>query len=341
MKLKEISLLLNGRLEGDPELEIHGVNGIEEAMEGEITLLSHKKYLGKLGNSKCAAVIAPLETNAGTNRAVIYVKNPYLAFARLLEAFYPPKEEVPHISPKSAVSESAALGNGVRIYPMVYVGDGVTIGDRSVLYPGVYVGDNTRIGDNSVIYANVSIYPGTVIGNRVAIHSGTVIGSDGFGYVVDEHGRRKKVPQVGRVVIEDEVEIGANTCIDRATIGETRIRKGAKLDNLIQIAHNCTIGEDSVMAAQVGISGSCRVGKRVMMGGQVGVADHVEIGDDAMIAAQSGVPSDLEGKQVYAGSPTIGHGSWRRAQMALPKLPDLIKKVRALEKLMEKPGNNA
>lgn len=341
MKIKEICLLLNGRLEGNPELEIHGVNGIEEAMEGEITLLSHKKYLGKLGNSKCSAVIAPLGTNLEIDKAAIYVKNPHSAFAKLLGIYYPPKEEAPHISRQAAISKSAVLGKGVKIYPLAFVGDGVTIGDRCVLYPGVYIGDNVTIGSQSTIYPNVSIYSGTVIGNKVIVHGGAVIGSDGFGYVADEDGRRQKIPQVGRVVIEDEVEIGANTCIDRATIGETRICKGVKLDNLIQIAHNCTVGEDSVMAAQVGISGSCRVGKRVMMGGQVGVADHVNIGDDVMVVAQSGIPSDLEEKQIYAGSPVIGHGSWRRAQMALPKLPDLIKKVRALEKQLEERENHA
>lgn len=335
MKLKEIRDLLNGRLEGNPEIEIHSVNGIEEAREGEITFLSHKKYLTVLTDSKCSAVIAPLGITTGTEKAVIFVENPYLAFAKLLEIFHPRKKEIPGISPRSVISETAILGQGVTIHPLAYVGEGAKIGDHSVLYPGAFIGENVTIGCHCTIYPNTSIYADTVIGNQVIIHAGAVIGSDGFGYVPDPQGKRHKIPQVGKVVIEDDVEIGANTCIDRATMGETRILRGVKLDNMVQIAHNCVVGQDSVMAAQVGISGSCKIGDRAMLGGQVGVADHVEIGNDVIIIAQSGVPSDLEEKKIYAGSPTMDRNTWRRTQMALPKVPELIKKVRAMEKRIE------
>ena len=336
MKLKEIRDLLEGRLEGDPEIEIHSVNGLEEARKGEITFLSHKKYLDALKQSQCTAVIVPHGLSLEADKAILYVENPYLAFARLLEVFHPPKKETPGISGQGIVSETARLGEGVTVYPLAFVGKGAKIGDHSVLYPGVFVGENVSIGAHATLHANVSVYSGTVIGDRVIVHGGAVIGSDGFGYVPDSQGKRHKIPQVGRVVIEDDVEIGANTCIDRGTIGETRILRGVKLDNMVQIAHNCVVGEDSVMAAQVGISGSCRIGKRVMLGGQVGVADHVTIGDDVMIVAQSGVPSDLEEKKIYAGSPTVDRNTWRKTQMALPRVPELIKKIRVLEKRIEK-----
>ncbi len=332
--------MLNGCLEGDPDLEIRGVNGVEEAAEGEITFLSHKKYLAALKDSKCTAAILPEGVSLETGKAVISVKNPYLAFAKLLGIFHPPIKETPGVSSQSVVSDSAVLGKDVTIYPLVYVGENAKIGDGTVLFPGVFVGDHSTIGFHGVIHSHVSIYAGMQIGDRVVIHSGAVIGSDGFGFVPDETGKRNKIPQVGKVVLEDDVEIGANTCIDRGTMGETRIRKGVKLDNLIQIAHNCTVGEDSVLAAQVGISGSTSIGKRAMMGGQVGVADHVEMGDDVMIVAQSGVPSDLPGKQIYAGSPTVKRNVWRKTQMALPQLPDLIKKVRAMEKRIEELEKN-
>ncbi len=332
MKLEEICDLLGGRLEGDPDLEIHGVNGIEEGREGEISFISHKKYVAEMESSQCSAFVAPEKITVSHEKAAIYVKNPHLAFVKLLNLFHPSKKEEPGISPQSFISKSAIIERDVTIYPMVYVGENTKICGNTVIHPGAFIGYNVKIGVECIVYANVSIYDGTVIGDRVVIHSGAVIGSDGFGYVLDEEGNRHKIPQVGNVVIEDEVEIGANTCIDRATVGETRILKGVKLDNLVQIAHNCVVGEDSVMAAQVGISGSCKIGKRVMMGGQVGMADHVNVGDDVMIVGQSGVPSDLEGKQIYAGSPTVKHSSWRKAQAALPKLPDLIKKARSMEK---------
>jgi len=335
VKLEDIRRLLEGRLEGDPDIEIRGIKGITEAGEGDITFLSQKKYRKALKDSRCSAVLAPWKMTLETEKAVIKVKNPTLAFAKLLHAFYPPKPEIPGVSSESVISKSAILGEQVTIYPLVYIGGEVTIGDHSVIYPGGFIGDNVKIGAQCVLFANVSIYPGSVIGDRVRIHSGAVIGSDGFGYVAEDEGKRHKVPQVGRVVIEDDVEVGANTCIDRATIGETRILQGVKLDNLVQIAHNCEVGENTVMAAQVGISGSCRIGKRAMLGGQVGVADHVNIGNDVMIVAQSGVPSDLEGNKIYAGSPTVPHKVWRRSQVSLPRLPELIKNVRSMGKRLE------
>ena len=228
------------------------------------------------------------------------------------------------------------MGIEVTVYPFVYVGDRCRIGDRVILYPGVYVGEDSSIGEESVLYPNVSIYPGTVIGKRVILHSGVVVGSDGFGYVKDGK-KNVKIPQVGKVEIEDDVEIGANTTIDRATLGKTIIRRGVKIDNLVQVAHNVVIGEDSIIVAQVGIAGSTKIGSNVTLGGQVGVADHVEIGDNVMVGAQSGVRSDLAANaSLYRDVLRLPHREFLRVANVFPKLPEMRKTLIEIEKRLKK-----
>jgi UDP-3-O-[3-hydroxymyristoyl] glucosamine N-acyltransferase len=214
----------------------------------------------------------------------------------------------------------------------VKLSDDVTIGDRVVLYPGVFIGAGSSIGDDSVLYANVTIYDRVLIGRQVIIHAGTVIGADGFGYVPDADGHQQKIPQVGGVRVEDQVEIGANVCIDRATLGETRIRRGAKIDNLVHIAHNVEVGEDNLLLAQVGISGSCHLGTHVTLAGQVGLTDHVQVGDHATVVAQAGIAKDVEPRATMAGSVAMPHHLWRRVQAATPRLPELLRTVAALER---------
>jgi UDP-3-O-[3-hydroxymyristoyl] glucosamine N-acyltransferase len=330
MKLKDISIYLGGELKGDPEIDIVGVASILEAQAHQITFLAHKKYLKDLADCQAGAIVVPREITPSLPH--IKVKNPYLAFAHLLELFYPKPKPVPGISPQAYISPKVQIAEGVTIFPFVYIGEETVIGRNTIIYPGSFIGSQVKIGCNTTIYANVSIYDQVSIGNEVIIHSGSVIGSDGFGFVKKEDGTHHKIPQIGRVVIEDQVEIGANVCIDRANLGETVIKAGTKLDNLSHIAHNVVIGENSIIVAQVGISGSCTIGKNVTLAGQVGIVDHINIGDNAIVVAQSGITQDVATNTIVSGSPAIPHPLWRKVQVSLPKLPDLIKTLRQLEK---------
>lgn len=333
MKLKEIADYLLGVLKGDPEIEISGVASISEAQSHQITFLAHKKYLNHLPQCQAGAIVVPEEIESALPH--IKVKNPYLAFASLLELFYPKPKPKPGISPLSYIGPNTLVEEGVTIFPYVYIGEQAVIGCKSIVYPGTFIGDRVKIGSDTTIYANVSIYDNVSIGNNVIIHSGAVIGSDGFGFVKQTDGTHHKIPQIGTVVIEDRVEIGANVCIDRANLGQTVIRSGTKFDNLSHIAHNVVIGENSIIVAQVGISGSCTIGKNVTLAGQVGMVDHINIGDNAIVIAQSGLTQDVEANAVVSGSPAIPHPLWRKVQASLPKLPELIKTVRHLEKQIE------
>ncbi|RMF90737.1 MAG: UDP-3-O-(3-hydroxymyristoyl)glucosamine N-acyltransferase [Nitrospinota bacterium] len=328
-RLAEIAQWVQGTLRGDPERCIRGVAGIEDAGEEDITFLAAPRYLSQLATSRAAAVIVP--PGVSVDRDAIEVSNPYLAFARLLELFYPPEPLRPQISERAYVAPSARLGQGIVCYPFVYIDEGAEIGDGVVLYPGVFIGRGVKIGPRTVLYPNVSVYPGVRIGADVIIHSGAVIGADGFGFTRDEQGEHYRIPQVGTVQIEDRVEIGANVCIDRATLKSTIIRRGTKIDNLVHIAHNVEVGAHSLLLAQVGIAGSVRVGEGVTLAGQVGVLDHVTIGDQAVIIAQSGVAKDVPPRAVLTGSPAIDHRHWRRVQSCIPRLPDLVARLRHLE----------
>jgi UDP-3-O-[3-hydroxymyristoyl] glucosamine N-acyltransferase len=333
-KLKELALWVDGTVVGDGEIEISGVAAIEEARAGEITFISNPKYLSNLNTTGASAVIVSKEVTQA-DKALLCVTHPKLAFARILTLFSQEPYQPRGIDSNAWVSPTAKLGKDLTLYPFVYIGDRCSIGDRVTLYPGVYVGEDSSIGEDSILYPNVSVYSRTLIGSRVILHSGVVVGSDGFGY--EKEGRKNvKIPQVGRVEIEDDVEIGANTTIDRATFSKTVIRKGVKIDNLVQVAHNVTIGEDSIIVAQVGISGSTKIGSNVTLAGQVGVVPQVEIGDNVKVGAQAGVTHDLPANQGYLGSPALPHREFLRAITTFPKLPEMKKTLLDLEKRIEK-----
>jgi UDP-3-O-[3-hydroxymyristoyl] glucosamine N-acyltransferase len=328
--LGELAALVGGSAEGDPALVITGVAGLQEAQPGEITFVAQPKYLRLLETAKASAII--VDRTMPADRPAIRVDQPYRAFATLLTCFYPRPRPDTGIRTPVALGERVRLGHEVTLLPFVTLSDDVTIGDRVVLYPGVFVGQGSSIGTDSVIYANVTIYDRVSIGRQVVIHAGAVIGADGFGYVPGQDGQHYKIPQVGGVRVEDDVEIGANVCIDRATVGETLIRRGTKIDNLVHIAHNVEVGEDNLLLAQVGISGSCRLGTHVTLAGQVGVIDHVHIGDHATVIAQAGIAKDVEPRAIMAGSVAMPHPVWRRVQAATPRLPELLRTVAALER---------
>jgi UDP-3-O-[3-hydroxymyristoyl] glucosamine N-acyltransferase len=328
--LGELAALVGGSVEGDPALVITGIAGLENAQPGEITFVAQPKYLRTLKTAQASAVI--LDQTMPADRPAIRVDQPYRAFAILLAFFYPRPRPAAGIRVPVALGERVQLGQDVVLLPFVTLGDDVTIGDRVVLYPGVFVGQGSSIGGDTVLYANVTIYERVTIGQRVIIHAGAVVGADGYGYVPGPDGHHLKIPQVGGVRIEDDVEIGANTCIDRATIGDTLIRRGAKIDNLVHIAHNVEVGEDNLLLAQVGIAGSCCLGTHVTLAGQVGVIDHVHIGDHATVIAQAGVAKDVEPHAIMAGSVAMPHPIWRRVQAATPRLPELLRIVAALER---------
>jgi UDP-3-O-[3-hydroxymyristoyl] glucosamine N-acyltransferase len=328
--LGELAALVGGSVEGDPALVITGVAGLQEAQPGEITFVAQQKYLRALKTAKASAVI--LDRMMPADRPAIRVDQPYRAFVTLLTCFYSRPRPHAGIRAPVAIGEHVHLGQEVTLLPFVTLSDDVTIGDHVVLYPGVFVGPGSSIGDDSVLYANVSIYDRVTIGRQVIIHAGAVIGADGFGYVLGPDGHHLKIPQVGGVRIEDDVEIGANVCIDRATLGETLIHRGTKIDNLVHIAHNVEVGEDNLLLAQVGISGSCHLGTHVTLAGQVGVIDHVHIGDHATVIAQAGIAQDVEPQAIMAGSVAMPHPVWRRVQAATPRLPELLRTVAALER---------
>jgi UDP-3-O-[3-hydroxymyristoyl] glucosamine N-acyltransferase len=328
MKIKEFAEIVSGEIIGDPEKEITGVSGIRQAKAGDITFVSSGKYIKYLAGSKASCAIVK-DVIPDLTMPQIRVANPHYAFARALECLYPKPIHAAGISSQAFVASSSSIGKDVSIYPLAYVSENAVIGEGSVLMPGTFVGNGTTIGRQCLLYPNVTVREGVTLGDRVILHSGTVIGSDGFGYVF-EGGEHYKIPQVGGVIIEDDVEIGSNVSVDRATTGNTIIRKGTKIDNLVQIAHNVVIGQKSLIVAQVGIAGSTEIGDFVIMGGQSAAADHSTIESGTMLAAQSGIKGNVA-KGVYAGSPAIPHAIWLRAQALFAKLPEMNKKIRDLE----------
>ncbi|HOD36050.1 MAG TPA: UDP-3-O-(3-hydroxymyristoyl)glucosamine N-acyltransferase [Syntrophales bacterium] len=337
MTLREIAAFLNGSVRGDGDTTITGVQGIDEAREGDLTFVANPKYQKKIASTRASAIIVARPPE-GSDRNFLVVKDPYMAMARVLSLFYPEEKPLSGISRDAVVEEGAQIGEGVAIGPNVFVGRGARIGRGVTLYPGTCIGHDTLIGEDSVLYPNVTVYRRSIIGKRVVLHAGVVVGSDGFGFA--NPGRDNfKVPQAGYVQIDDDVEIGANTTIDRGTLGKTWIQRGVKIDNLVQIAHNVVIGENSIVVAQVGISGSTKLGRSVVLGGQAGLIGHITIGDGVMIAAQSGVARDIPPGQIVSGSPTMPHQEWLRLQVHLSKMPELrntvtslLKRVEALEK---------
>lgn len=332
----QIATLVKGTLEGNPEVKVSKVSKIEEAIEGSLSFVANPKYEEYLYSSKASVIIVneSLKLVAPVSATLIRVADAYMAFALLLEKY---NEMVSNagkngIEQPSYVSKTASIGKDVYIAAFAYIGENVIIGDRVKIYPGCYIGDNVVINEDSVLYSGVKIYNECSVGSRVFIHSGCVIGGDGFGFAPLNNGSYKKVPQIGNVIIEDDVEIGANTTIDRATMGSTYIRKGVKLDNLIQIAHNVDIGENTVIAAQTGVSGSTKIGKNCVIGGQVGIVGHIHIADGTKINAQSGLSkSVLEANQALNGSPAFDYKSSLRSQALFRNLPELNQRIMKLE----------
>jgi UDP-3-O-[3-hydroxymyristoyl] glucosamine N-acyltransferase len=310
---------------------VSGIAAVDAAGPGEVTFLSNPKYAQLARETKASAIIASRPV-PGAGCAFLLTPDPYLAFARAVERFHPPVRLAAGVSAHASVHPTAALGKEVHVGPFAVVAEGAVVGDRVTLYPGAYVGRRAVVGDDAVLYPRVTLYEGVRVGKRAILHAGCVIGSDGFGFAPTPEGYRK-IPQVGTVEIGDDVEIGANTTIDRAALGVTRVGRGTKLDNLIQVGHNVEIGRDTVIAAQVGISGSARIGNRVMMGGQTGMAGHIEVGDGVIVGAKSGVAVPLSSKEnrMWSGIPAMPHRTWLKMSTLLPKLPELFRRVARLE----------
>ena len=333
MKLRELADRLRCRLEGDGDVEIHRVAGIEQAGAGDLTFVANSKYQARLADTGASAVIiaTSVELDGAPPFAILRSDHPYLSFAHALRLLVLPAPPPIGVDRTSAIAPDVQLGADVSIGPFVTVGAGATVGARTVIYPGVVIGPGAHIGDDCVLHAHVSIRERVSIGHRVIILDGAVIGSDGFGFARQPDGTHLKIPQHADVVIEDDVEIGANTTIDRPAVGETRIQAGTKIDNLVQIAHGVRVGYRALLAAQVGIAGSTIVEDEVMLGGQVGVTGHVRIGKGAMASAKTGITGNVEAGVLVSGYPSLPNLEWRKSQVLVRHLPELKKRVAELE----------
>ncbi len=337
-RLSDLAGRIEGELHGDSNLTISGVAGIREAQAGEITFLGNARYEEWLPETNASAVILPLN-HCFNGRPSIHVKDPYAAFHEVAKMFHIDRRPLDVGIHKSVhIGDDVLLGKDCCIGPNVVIGNGSRIGSNTTILPGTILGIDVTVGDNCLIYPNVVIWGDTVIGSRVIIHSGSVIGDDGFGFVTRQN-RHEKVEQLGQVVIEDDVEIGANSCIDRATAGRTIIRKGTRIDNLVQIAHNVSIGENSIVCAQVGIAGSTKVGDNVTLAGQVGIVGHINIGDRVMVGAQGGVTKSIPSESRVSGYPAAPHHLAKRMYASFRHLPDLLREVKKLTKRVNKLEN--
>lgn len=335
----QIASILGGEVQGDPDVTVRGLAKIEEGSEGALSFLSNMKYeeyIYSTGSSICIVnkTFEPAKSLPDT-LTLIKVEDAYACFAKLLEVYSQMNQKQPKIEQPSYISESAVVGEGLYLGAFAYLGDNVVVGNNVKIYPNVVVGDNVTIGDGTILNAGVKIYADCKIGNNCILHAGVVIGADGFGFAPDENGVFSKVPQIGNVVIEDDVEIGSNSTIDCATMGSTIIRKGVKIDNLVQIAHNVEIGEHSAMAAQVGIAGSAKIGKHVMVGGQAGIAGHLHIADGTKIVAQSGIPSTVKKADTLMGSPGIPIDDFKKSYFGFRKLPFILQKINELDQKLK------
>jgi UDP-3-O-[3-hydroxymyristoyl] glucosamine N-acyltransferase len=334
----QIALLINGTVEGNPEATVSSFGKIEEAGEGQLSFLANPKYEDYIYSTKASIIIINqgLSLKQPVSATLLRVPDAYTAFATLLAKYQEiMQQQLTGIQQPSYIAKTASYGQNVFIGAFSYIGENVKLGNNTKIYPNAFIGDNVTVGDSCVIHPGVKIYHDCKVGNYVTIHAGAVIGSDGFGFAPQADGSFKKVPQIGNVVIENNVEIGANATIDRATIGSTLIKSGAKLDNLIQIAHNVEIGNSTVIAAQSGVSGSTKIGNGVMIGGQAGIVGHIQIGDGAKINAQSGVSKSLEPGKAVTGSPAYDYTAALRSQAVNRKLPELEKRVKELEELVK------
>jgi len=328
--LGEIAAILGGRVSGESGAVVENVRAIDEAGEGDLTFVSNPKYLKKLETTRASGVLVSAGTDS-PGRNLIVVEDPYVALGRILAIFYPEEHGSAGIGKGAFIDDSAVVSQGATIHPGVYVGRRARIEKGAVLYPGVVIGDDAVVGEDSILYPRVTVYRRCLIGRRVILQAGVVIGGDGFGFARPGSGN-VKIPQVGIVQIDDDVEIGANTTVDRATLGKTWIQRGVKIDNLVQIAHNVVIGENSIIVAQVGISGSTRLGRGVIIGGQAGLVGHIEIGDRVMVAGQAGVHDDIPAGNVVSGSPHRPHREWLRIEACISRLPEMRQTVKALTK---------
>lgn len=337
ISIKEIAEIIGCTIKGNPDIEIKGINEIQKAKEGELTFLSNPKYEKFLNTTNASAVIVGKEYDVPITQLIC--EEPYVAFAKVLSILIKKPLPEPKISETATIDETATIGNNVYIGDHVSIGKNCRIGNNVKIYPGVVIGNHCEIGDNSIIFANVTIYHDIKIGKNVRIHSGTVIGSDGFGYAFSKKEMKiYKVPQVGRVIIGNDVEIGANTTIDRGTIGDTIIGDGTKIDNLVQIAHNDKIGKNCFIVSQVGISGSTEIGDNVTLAGQVGVAGHIKIGSNITVGAKSGVTKSITKPGIYAGFPVKDFRTWRKTEALINRLPEIYERIKSLLSSKEKKG---
>jgi UDP-3-O-[3-hydroxymyristoyl] glucosamine N-acyltransferase len=339
--LAELAARVGGEAAGDRDLVLARVAPLEDAGPEDVSFFANKKYRRAFEASRAGAVVIEQDEAVPPGRAVIRARNAYLAFARIATLFHPPVQAVPVVSEAAWVDPSARVDPSAEVMPLAYVGPEAVVGPRCILHPGAHVGPRARLGEECVLWPNAVVRDGCVLGDRVVLEPGCVVGSDGFGFAFDAEGeggsgpRHYKVPQSGIVVVEDDVELGANTCVDRATLGVTRVGRGAKIDNLVQIAHNVEVGPLSILVGQVGIAGSSRLGAGVVAAGQVGIVGHVRIGDGAKLLAQAGITNDVPAGAVLSGSPGRPHAEWLRLEAALSRLPELVKRVRELEKKLE------
>lgn len=341
---EQIAGILEGEVVGNPNAEVFRLSKIEEGVEGSLTFLANPKYINHIYTTKASVTIVndSFVPESEISTTLIKVEDAYVSFSKLLEFYNQVKLNKNGIEPQTFISEGTKYGENLYLGSFSYIGQNVVLGDNVKIYPNSFIGDNVVIGDNVYIFAGAKIYSETIIGNNCTIHSGTIIGADGFGFAPNEDGEYNKVPQIGNVIIEDNVDIGANTTIDRATLGSTIIRKGVKLDNQIQIAHNVEIGKNTVIAAQTGIAGSTKIGENCMIGGQVGIAGHLIIGNNVRLQAQSGVARNIKDDEILQGSPTFGYSDFSKSYVHFKNLPKIVTELEELKKQIINPknGNN-
>ncbi|MBS9463604.1 UDP-3-O-(3-hydroxymyristoyl)glucosamine N-acyltransferase [Flagellimonas sp. 389] len=333
----QIAGILEGEIEGNPQIAVHKLSKIEEGEKGSLTFLANPKYTSYIYSTKASITIVNKEfvPEQTISTTLIKVDDAYKSFSKLLEYYNQVKNNKVGIESPSFVSESAAYGEGFYLGAFSYLGDNVKIGSNVKVYPNVYIGDNVTIGENVVVFAGAKIYSESIIGDNCVIHSGAIIGADGFGFTPNDKGEYSKVPQTGNVILEEMVDVGAGTTIDRATLGSTILRKGVKLDNQIQIAHNVEIGEHTAIAAQTGIAGSTKIGKYCLIGGQVGIVGHITIGDRVRIQAQSGIGRNVKDDEVLQGSPALNYGDYNKSYVHFKNLPKLVNQISNIEKKVE------
>lgn len=341
---EQIAGILEGEVVGNPNAEVFRLSKIEEGEEGSLTFLANPKYLNHIYTTRASVTIVndSFIPESEITTTLIKVEDAYVSFSKLLEFYNQVKLNKSGIESQTFISEGTKYGENLYLGSFSYIGQNVVLGNNVKIYPNSFIGDNVVIGDNVYIFAGAKIYSETIIGNNCTIHSGTIIGADGFGFAPNEEGEYNKVPQIGNVIIEDNVDIGANTTIDRATLGSTIIRKGVKLDNQIQIAHNVEIGKNTVIAAQTGVAGSTKIGENCMIGGQVGIAGHLTIGNNVRVQAQSGVGRNIKDDEILQGSPTFGYSDFSKSYVHFKNLPKIVAELEELKKQIINPknGNN-